>query len=100
MITYFSKLGFCVDAPRTIAETLELVHSEPRALLILDMDASPAVLIQLCRAIIQDPSSAFPHIFILHNGKPFDTTLESVTLITGRNKLKRLADHISVVSRT
>ncbi len=100
VVAYFAKLGFRVRAPHTMAETLDLVRAEPNALLVLDMDASPPTLIQLCRTIVQDPDSGFPHIFILHNGKPFDTTMEAVTLITGRDKLRSLASHVSAFART
>ncbi len=94
LAAYFSKLGYCVHSARTIPEIQSIVQVESRPLVVLDLDASPSTLIHLSREIAQDPSSAFPHIFILYDGKPFDTTLESVTLIAGRDKLRRLAHHI------
>ncbi len=91
---YLSKLGYRVDTARNISEVLAFVRVKPQSLVILGLDCPPAVLLGLSREIITDPSSAFPHVFILYSREPFDTDLEAVTLITGRMKLKRLVDYI------
>ncbi len=97
LIAYFSKLGYSVLTAHTTPEIQALVGCEWHPVVVLDLKAPSSTLIRLSREIIQDPSSAFPHIFILYDGKPFDTQLEAVTLLTGREKLKRLVNYVTAI---
>ncbi len=97
LTAYFIKLGYSVLTAHSTSEIRALADSEWQPVVVLDLKAPSSTLIHLSREIIQDPSGAFPHLFILYDGKPFDTQLEAVTLIAGRDKLKRLVNYITAI---
>ncbi len=99
LATYLGKLGHSVVTVENAHELLSRVYNAPPAFVILALDEPSPALVRLSRRLLPDPASAFPHIFILYEGEPFDTQLEAITLITGAARLQRLIDHIRVFGR-
>ena len=99
LATYLGKLGHAVSSVENAHELLSSVRAAPPAFVILALEETPPALVRLARHLLPDPASAFPHIFILYEGEPFDTQLEAITLITGAARLQRLIDQIRVCGR-
>jgi hypothetical protein len=97
--TYLKNLGLRVECAHSTRNLLAVVRAVPRPVVILALDASPAVVTRLARQLVVEPSSAFPHVFILYDGETFDAELEAITVITGPGRLSRLVDHIQAFSR-
>ncbi len=96
---YFHRLGLDFQRVQGKQELLNVVRAQSRPVIVLALNEPPANLIELARKLIPDPSSAFPHIFILYEGEPFDAQLEPITVLTGQSKLSKLADQITVLQR-
>ncbi|MGB8647132.1 MAG: hypothetical protein WCF84_17985 [Anaerolineae bacterium] len=97
--SYFSNLHCRFETAHSIEELIDLARHADRAIVILALDDSPPHLIRIARQVIPNPSSAFPHVFILYGGEPFDTQLETITLVTGSARLRRVADEIMALIR-
>ncbi len=96
---FFCKLRLRFERVQTQRDLLTAVRRAPRPVVVLALSESPDVLMRLARQIIPDPSSAFPHVFILYDGEPFDAQLEAVTVLTGTAKLSRLTEHVYALLR-
>ena len=96
LATYLSKLGHPVHQLENVPQLLSAVRAAPPSFVILALEETPPALLHLSRKLIGDPSSAFPHVFILYRGEPFDTQPEAITLPTGGTRLQRLVDSIRV----
>ncbi len=100
LYTYFTNLGVGFWTAATAAELLQLAGSHSRPLVVLADNGSPAELMRTARRLVHDPSSAFPHVFILTDAEPFDAQLEAITVITGPAKLRHLAEQLRVFLHT
>ncbi len=96
---YFCKLHLPFEQAQTMRDLLTIVRLVPRPVVVLNLPEPPDVLIRLARQLIADPSEAFPHIFILYEGEPFDAQLEAITVIAGKSKMPRLAGHVLCLVR-
>ena len=96
---YFCNLHLRFEHAEKARDLLTCVQRAPQPVVVLSLNEPPSSLMQLARELISDPSNAFPHIFILYDGEPFDAQLEAVTVITGASKLSRLAAYIGQLER-
>ncbi len=92
--TYFVHLGFTVRTAQDTHKLLTLVRRVHHPLVILSLNETPSFLMYLARLLIQDGTGAFPHVYILFEGDPFDAQLEGVTVTAGASRLSRLAEHL------
>ncbi len=97
--SYCRKLGFCFSTVNDLPTLMGEVRSDPESLVIVAVNASPDGLIGLARLVIDDPSNAFPHVFLLYPGKPFDAQMESVTVLSGKHRLSDLKKHLYALLR-
>ncbi len=94
LAAYFARLGFTVHTAEDTQHLLTLTRQVDRPLVILSLSEAPSFLTYLARVLIQDVSSAFPHVYILDEGESFDAHFEGVTVITGPSRLSQLAGHL------
>ncbi len=99
LATYLAKLGYGFQQLESKQQLLTIVRAATEAVIVLALAETPPVLMRFARELVPDPSSAFPHIFILYEGAPFDTQLEAITLITGPARLQRLVEHLLALNR-
>ncbi len=94
---YFCKLGLPFECAQTVRDLFTLVRQVacPIVILALPISESPDARLQLARQLVTDPSEAFPHVFILSEGEPFDAQLEAITVLAGSGKLPRLAGYLA-----
>lgn len=94
--TYFTNLGVGFRVAETPNELVQLTRSLPYPLVVIADSRAPSDLVRTARQLVPDPSSAFPHVFILADAEPFDAQLEAITVITGPSRLRRLSEHLRV----
>ncbi len=99
LATYLAKLGYGFQPLESKQQLLTVARTAPESVIVVALPGPPPVLMRFARELVSDPSSAFPHIFILYEGEPFDTQLEAITLIAGPARLQRLVEHLVILNR-
>ncbi len=90
LAAYLAKLGFCFMRVSSVSSLVDAVRAQGSPLVVLALNSSPPVLISIARQVVEDVWDAFPHVFILYPGSPFDAQLESVTVIAGARRFAHL----------
>ncbi len=99
LASYFSKLDVAFQSVCTESDLVALIDTVPSPIVVLAPNGSPAVVMQLVHELVTSSLRSLPHIFVLYEGTPFDSQLETVTVVSGSSKLTRLASDIRSLIR-